>query len=118
MKIRLYENIDMVADFGKNLWAFVTGRTITFQDYIRMECKEIFGDDNKWYSGENINHSPTDMDCQNNYLRYGGDELFRKKHRYLVERPWQKRVREGLSFMRHCLGVIATQRNFRKWASN
>jgi hypothetical protein len=118
MKIGLSEKIDSIAEFVKNLSAFVTGRTITFQEYIARECREIFGDDNRWYSGENLDHSPTDMDCQNNYLRYGGDRLFRQKYRYLVERSWQKKVRERLSFLRHSFAVMIRQRRFRRWASN
>jgi hypothetical protein len=118
MKIELNEKIDSLAEFSKNLWAFVTGRTITFRQYITMECREIFGDDNRWYSGENLNHSPTDIDCQNNYLRYAGDKRFREKHRYLVERPWQKNVREKLLFLRDFFAIIIRQRIFRNWASN
>jgi len=112
------EKMDSVAEFSKNLWAFVTGRTITFREYITLECREIFGDDNRWYSGENLNHSPSDIDCQNNYLRYGGDRRFRSKHRHLVERLWQKKVRERLSFLRDLFALMIKQRNFRNWASN
>lgn len=118
MKIWLKETRDSVVESFKNFRAFVTGRTITFQEYIRRECKEIFGDDNRWFSGENIQRSPSDIDCQENYLRFGGDKLFREKYRYLVERPWQKKVRERLSYLRQLIAAIIPQKNFRKWASN
>jgi len=118
MKTWLNEIIDPAVEFGKNLQVFVTGRTITFSDYLKMECGEIFGDDNRWYSGQNLEHSPTDLDLQNNYLRHEGDKLFRKKYRYLVERRWQKKIREILSFLRDSFASVFRQRNHKKFASN
>lgn len=94
MIIDLIEIKDKNVEFVKNLWAFASGRTITFQEYIALECKEIFGDDNKWFSGENIMRPPTNLDCQKNYINYRADRLFHKKCHYLVERNWQKRLKK------------------------
>jgi hypothetical protein len=118
MKIWLNEIKDWAVENIKNLVAFVRGRTITFQEYISRECHEIFGDDNRWFSGENINHFPSDLDCQDNYLKYEGDKQFRKKYRYLVERRWQKKTREILSFLRDCFAYMLRQRNHKNFASN
>lgn len=114
MKIGTKEAIDNI----KNLAAFAMCRTITFQEYLQRECTEIFGDENRWWTGENLKHTPTDMELQSNYLNHGGDEKFRKKNRYLVERPWQRKVRETLSFLRDAIAVLLRQINYRKWASD
>lgn len=94
MKNNLNELKDANIEFIKNLLAFVRGRTINFEEYIRMECQEIFSDENKWYTGENLNHPPTNIDCHKNYLNYKGDKLFHKRCHYLVERNWQKKTKK------------------------
>lgn len=99
MRIELSEKIDDVVEFNKNLLAFFTGRTITFQEYIILECEEIFGDENKWYAGENLKHPPSNMDCQKNYIDHKADKEFHKKYHYLVERHWQKKIKELFPFL-------------------
>lgn len=94
MKITSSEIKETNVEFVKNLLAFITGRTITFQQYIDLECREIFGDENKWYAGENLRRPPTHMDCQKNYIGYEADRLFHKKCHYLVERKWQKKFKK------------------------
>lgn len=128
MKIWLNKMKDWVVEHCKNLWAFVTGRTITFEEYLRWECNEIFGDDNRWYAGQNLQHPPTDLDLQDNYLCHEADKLFRKKHRYLVERRWQKKVKGILLWLREALAAFSLLReafagmirliNYRKWVSD
>lgn len=100
MKNNLSEIKGTSVEFVKNLLAFVSGRTITFQEYIHMECNEIFGEENKWYTGENINHPPTNIDCHKNYLNYKGDKLFHEKCHYLVERNWQKKIKKLIRLVR------------------
>lgn len=97
MRIKLGEIKDTNLEFIKNLLAFIKGHTITFEDYIRMECQEIFGDENKWFAGENLKRSPNHLDCQRNYIGYEADKLFHKKCHYLVERNWQKKIKKFLA---------------------
>lgn len=115
MKIQLSESIDSNVEFARNLLAFITGRTITFQEYINMECREIFGDENKWYAGENLMHPPSNLDCQKNYIDHKADKAFHKKYHYLVERPWQKRAKAYLSFLRNEFALRGRKGNHKRW---
>lgn len=101
MRNRYYEEepqwrkkIDDEIEFIKNLQAFVTGNTISFQEYLDMECKEIFGQENAWYTGQNLNRPPTHIDLHQNYIIHEGDKRFHKEKHYLVERRWQKNLKK------------------------
>jgi len=96
MKINLSEIKDTNIEFVKNLRAFITDRTITFEEYIRMECKEIFGEENAYYTGQNLKRPPTHIDLQQNYISYEADKFFHKKNYYRVERRWQKKLKDYL----------------------
>jgi hypothetical protein len=116
MRIDLSKMIDDLVEFNKNLWAFLTFRTITFQEYIVWECEEIFGDENKWYAGENLKHPPSNMDCQRNYIDYKADKAFHKKYHYLVERTWQKKIRCALTSIWDSFTTLWREENHKKWA--
>lgn len=116
--IRWKEIIGTAVEFVKNLWAFATGRTITFKEYLQLEVQEILGDDNRWWTGENLKRPPTNLDCQNNYLCHEADKLFRKKYRYRVERPWQRKVKEFSCAVKSALCSIIRPTHYKKSLSN
>jgi len=96
MKINLSEIKDDNLEFIKNMQAFITGYTITFQEYIHMECNEIFGEENAYFTGQNLKRQPTHIDLQRNYIIHEADKLFHRKNHYRVERRWQKKLKDYL----------------------
>lgn len=94
------KKIDDEIEFIKNLQAFIANRTITFEEYLRQECNEIFGEVNAYYTGQNLKRTPTAIDCQKNYIDHDADKIFHRKNYYRVERRWQRKFKDCLHQMR------------------
>lgn len=45
----------------------------------RQQIKEALSDENKWFAGECLGHSPTDEEAILHYILHGGSERYRAK---------------------------------------
>ena len=59
-----------------------TNKTVlsSFKEYMKSQLDEIFGDFNKWVTGERVKHPPTAEEIVKNYLENGGPEHFAETH--------------------------------------
>ena len=49
--------------------------------YINKEIKEILGDENKWFTGEKVGHSPSADEMALHYVLSGGAEDFERRQK-------------------------------------
>lgn len=45
-----------------------------------MQKDIILGDDNRWYTGEEVGHEPTEHECATHWATHGGPEVFAQEH--------------------------------------
>lgn len=61
-----------------------TGKLIlSLHDYLDLEEEEILGDDNMYYAGLALGHSPSREEAAEYYVEHGGASEFEKK--YILE---------------------------------
>lgn len=53
---------------------------LTLKEYEEQQIKEILGSDNKYFTGQELGHSPTDDEAAEHYVGHGGAENFAQKH--------------------------------------
>jgi len=77
----------------KRNWAWSLKR------YLNFEKSEIFGDDNTYYTGLNINHSPDHDEAGLNYITKGGASNFatRYVHPVLYHEELKSQVKKWLN---------------------
>jgi len=93
------KKIASIKESIKNFFAFITGKTISFKEYMDREVGEIFGPDNRHFTIENKKvETPSDLQCTENYNETGAAKRFNEKYHHLVVRWWQKKIKEILSF--------------------
>lgn len=62
-------------------------RTLTLEEYNRRAMSEIGSDDNRWYAGQALQHSPSNLECAEHFINSGG--LQHLHEQYQIKPPEQ-----------------------------
>ncbi|MFA6364978.1 MAG: hypothetical protein WCW78_01110 [Candidatus Paceibacterota bacterium] len=53
---------------------------LPLKKYLDLQKEEMLSNENKWFAGEKLGHSPTNKEAEMYYVEHGGAEGFAKKH--------------------------------------
>ncbi|MFH1111470.1 MAG: hypothetical protein V1712_00145 [Patescibacteria group bacterium] len=53
---------------------------LSLKEYEELQIKEMLGQDNEYFAGRELGHSPTDEEAAEYYVEHGGAEHFAKEH--------------------------------------
>jgi|GEM_PF-1906433 len=70
--------------FNKGEWNMekkeLEKKSLPLLEYQKLQIEETLGDDNKYFAGLELGHSPTKEEAAQHYVTHGGPEHFAETH--------------------------------------